>query len=118
MAKEMIAVMSRCVKTKKLFGIRFDTNNGKSWEAAWAFPLKECADKCEKGYANTLKGSFGVGKDYPCCSHCGNPTFSMCGICGKISCWDGKTKHVICANCGSEIYLNSPITEIRGDGNF
>ena len=36
----------------------------------------------------------------------------------SVSCWNGKTKHVICANCGSEIYLNSPITEIRGDSNF
>ena len=83
MAKEMIAVMSRCVKTKKIFGIRFDTNNGKNWEAAWAFPLKEGADKRE-----------------------------------KLSCWDGKTRHVICANCGCEGDLDSPISEIRGAGNF
>ena len=38
--------------------------------------------------------------------------------CGKLSCWDGKTRHVICANCGYEGDLDSPITEIRGDGNF
>ena len=80
MAKEMIAVMSRCAKTKKLFGIRFDANNGKNWEAAQAFPLKEGAGKREKGYANAIKGSFDIGKGYPYCPHCGNPTFSMCGI--------------------------------------
>lgn len=45
---EMIAVMSRCMKTKKLFGIRYDTNNGKDWEAAWGVFVKESADKCEK----------------------------------------------------------------------
>lgn len=75
MSKEMIAVMSRCVKTKKLFGIRFDTNNGKNWEAAWAFPLKEGADKREKGYAVSIKGSFVLGNDYPGCPYCGNPSF-------------------------------------------
>ena len=36
----------------------------------------------------------------------------------KAKGWGDKTKHVICANCGSEIYLDSPITEIRSDGNF
>ncbi len=118
MSKEMIAVMSRCVKTKKLFGIRFDTNNGKNWEAAWAFPLKEGADKREKGYAVSIKGSFVLGNDYPGCPYCGNPSFFMCGKCGKFSCYDGKTKHVICPHCGNEGDLDSPITEIRGDGNF
>lgn len=118
MTKEMIAAMGRCVKTKKLFGIRFDTNNGRNWKAAWAFPLKEGADKREKGYANSVKGTFGLGDTYPGCPYCGNSSYFMCRVCGKLSCYDGKTKHVICANCGSEIYLDSQITEICGDGNF
>lgn len=118
MAKEMIAVMSRCVKTKKLFGIRLDTNDGKNWEAAWAFPLKEGADKREKGYSNSIKGIFYIGDDYPGCPHCGNTELFLCCMCGKISCWDGKTKQVTCANCGTNIFLNSLATEIRGDGNF
>ena len=41
--------------------MRFDTNNGKNWEAAWAFPLQEGADKREKGYANFVKGTFALG---------------------------------------------------------
>lgn len=114
----MIAVMCRCVKTKKLFGIRLDSNNGKDWEAAWAFPLKEGADKREKGYTDSVKGNFYIGDDYPGCPYCGNLDFFMCGRCGKLSCWDGETKHVVCANCGNESCLDSFITEIQGDCNF
>lgn len=118
MTKEMIAVMCRCGKSEKLFGIRFDTDNGKDWEVAWAFPLKEGADKREKGYAVSVKGNFEISTDYPHCPHCGNPTFFMCGTCGKLTCWDGKTKRVVCANGGHENVLTSRVTEIRGDGNF
>lgn len=50
MSKEVVAVMSRCYKTKKLFGIRFDKEKNNVWEAAWAFPLKEGAEKREKGF--------------------------------------------------------------------
>ena len=114
----MIAVMCRCFETNKLFGIRFDTNNGKKWEAEWAFPLKEGANKREKGYTNLVKGSFDVGEEYLGCPNCGNPTFFLCRVCGKISCRDGKTSHVVCVNSDSEIHLDSPITEIRGDGNL
>lgn len=63
----MIAVMCRCSETNKLFGIRFDTKNGKKLEAEWAFPLKEGANKREKGYTNPIKGSFDVGEEYPGC---------------------------------------------------
>ena len=97
MAKEMIAVMCRCGKSEKLFGVRFDTDNGKDWEAAWAFPLKEGADKREKGYSVSVKGNFTISTDYPHCPHCGNPSVFLCGTCGKLTCWDGITKRVVYA---------------------
>lgn len=114
----MIAVICRCSETNKLFGIRFDTKNGKKWEVEWAFPLKEGADKRGKGHTNPVNGSFDVGEEYSGCPNCGNPTFFLCSVCGKISCRDGETSHVVCANCDSEIYIDSPITEIRGDGSL
>lgn len=118
MTKEMIAVMCRCSKTNKLFGIRFDKAKGQVWECAWAFPMKEGAEKREKGYSSSVKGSFVIGDEYPGCPHCGNPSFFLCVRCGKISCWDGKTRRVVCPNCDFKSYLDSPITEIRGDGNY
>ena len=39
----MIAVMCRCSKTKKLFGMRFDKVGRNAWECAWAFHMKEGA---------------------------------------------------------------------------
>lgn len=58
MSKEMVAVLSRCYKTKKLFGIRFDKEKGKAWKFAWAFPLKEGAEKREKGFFRYAYGNF------------------------------------------------------------
>ena len=118
MTKEMMAVMSRCVKTKKLFGIRLDTNNGKNWEAAWAFPLKEGAEKREKGFSVTIAGTFEAGQNYPSCPYCGNIGCFMCMACGKLSCWDGKLMHTVCPHCGNEGDLGRKVTEIKGDGNF
>lgn len=118
MSKEMVAVMSRCYKTKKLFGIRFDKEKGKVWEFAWAFPLKEGAEKREKGFSVTIAGTFEAGQSYPGCPYCGNIGWFMCMACGKLSCWDGKLMHTVCPHCGNEGDLGRKVTEIKGDGNF
>lgn len=114
----MIAVMCRCSETNKLFGIRFDTKNGKKLEAEWAFPLKEGAEKREQGFSSSVSGRFEISSEYPGCPHCENTTFFMCGKCKKLACWDGKNSHVICPHCGFEGDLDSPITEIHGDQNI
>lgn len=118
MTKEMIAVMCRCSKTKKLFGMRFDKEGRNAWECAWAFPMKEGADKRERGFSSTIKGMFEIGDEYPGCPYCGNTMFFMCGNCKKLACWDGENSHVICPHCGFEGDLDSYITEIHGYGNI
>lgn len=118
MSKEMVAVMSRCYKTKKLFGIRFDKEKNNVWKAAWAFPLKEGAEKREKGFSVTIKGKFTIGTEYPGCPYCKNPSYYLCGNCKKLICYDTKIIHVTCPQCGYEGDLDSAITEIGGDGSF
>lgn len=118
MTKEMIAVMCRCSKTKKLFGMRFDKAKGNVWECAWAFPMKEGADKRGSGFLSTIKGTFEIGDEYSGCPHCGNQSFFMCGKCKKLACWDGKSEHVVCPHCGFAGDLDFPITEIHGDQNI
>lgn len=118
MTKEMVAVICRCSKTKKLFGMRFDKAKGNVWECAWAFPMKEGAEKREQGFSSSVSGRFEISSEYPGCPHCENTTFFMCGKCKKLACWDGKNSHVICPHCGFEGDLDSPITEIHGDQNI
>lgn len=117
--KKMIAVMCRCSKTKKLFGIRFDHITGDIWEYAWAFPLKEGADKREKLYRLSVKGRFVNGKNYNGCPYCGNKNFYQCGNCKNLVCWDGIIKPVTCPHCGNKGNLTRKnISEINADDNL
>ena len=36
------------------------------------------------------------------CSSCKNTNIVSCGGCGKIACWDGISKKVICPHCKHE----------------
>lgn len=70
----MVAVICKCAKHNKLFGIRFDQINSRTWEYAWAFPLKDGADRREQGFSATMRGTFStipvariaVSKDFSC----------------------------------------------------
>lgn len=72
----MVAVICKCAKHNKLFGIRFDQINSRTWEYAWAFPLKDGADRREQGFSTTMRGTFEEGANYPGCPHCGAKGFS------------------------------------------
>ena len=110
--EESVAVICKCSKTGKLFGIRFDKIAKDVWEYAWAFPLKDGADKREKGFTTTIKGKFVEGKNYPGCPHCESKSFFGCS-CGKLSCWDEKSFSVHCYHCGDDIVLNTALEEIN-----
>ena len=36
------------------------------------------------------------------CPSCKNSNIVSCGLCGKIACWDGLSKSVICLHCKHE----------------
>ena len=36
------------------------------------------------------------------CPSCKNANIVSCGLCGKIACWDGASKRVICPHCKHE----------------
>ena len=110
--KESVAIICKCSSTGKLFGIRFDKKSNDVWEYAWAFPLRDGADKREKGFSTTIRGKFIVGDEYPGCPYCKKKGLFGCS-CGKLSCWDGETINVHCHHCGSDITLNSILEEIK-----
>ena len=110
--KESVAIICKCSTTGKLFGIRFDNAGRNVWEYAWAFPLKDGADKRESGFSTTIRGQFIEGKEYPGCPHCKNKGFFGCS-CGKISCWNQEDINVHCYHCGEDIELGDTLEEIK-----
>lgn len=56
--KEMVAVICKCAKHNKLFGIRFDQINSRTWEYAWAFPLKKGLDRRDQGFLQCCEESL------------------------------------------------------------
>ena len=115
--KEMVAVICKCAKHNKLFGIRFDQINNRTWEYAWAFPLKDGADRREQGFSTTMRGTFEEGANYPGCPHCGAKGFFLCS-CGHISCWDQRTMTAHCYFCNQDVTLGGEVTEIGGSGGL
>ncbi len=106
-------VLGRCQTKVAEFGIRFEniTNN---WIADWAFFLKPGASKRE-GYGETrLTGSFEFAHNYPGCPGCSNRSAFLCS-CGKVSCWDGLLRAVLCPWCSQTVKLEGQINDLLAD---
>ena len=107
--RAIVIVTGRCVKSKKCFGLRFERRPPKRWAATWSFALKESEAKKE-GYDQTrISGSFVVEPSYPGCPHCGTMSFSLCGDCEKLACYDGESSRVVCPWCGEAGDIGSEI---------
>jgi hypothetical protein len=110
----VVVILARCKKTKKLFGIRLEEEHTSRWFADWAFSIQENKARKE-GYAqNTIQGSFDIDPAYPGCPHCQAPGFFQCS-CGKIGSYDGESRQVICPWCGRKIELSGLITSIQSN---
>jgi len=83
-------VLSRCSKTKKLFGITVEERE-KKWVRKWAFPIGESKAKTE-GYDKNKVSLGETDRAYPGCPHCKDGGFVKCGSCGKIGCAGGLEK--------------------------
>jgi len=109
-------LVSKCVRTKKLYGMRMEETSRNYWNIDWAFPLSDYTASVEKYTDSTVTGSFNLDKRYPGCPHCGNISFYRC-ICGKIACWDGISKSVTCPYCNNTGDLMGVITELKTGGD-
>ena len=110
--KEVKVVISRCEREKKIFGIRLEKNSIGKWIATWAFPLKESSLGYENYWQEKITGTVSLGEEYPGCPYCGAHSFFHCGICDKLSCYDGS-EIAKCANCGDEGRITGVIEELK-----
>ena len=109
--KVVIAAV-RCLKTGKLYGIRFEEKSRNRWIGDWAFPLKENQAGKEGYDKTTIAGSFDFGETYKGCPYCESKGIFKCS-CGKINCWDGVVKFVTCRWCGGKGELSGSIESIN-----
>jgi hypothetical protein len=72
-------VLSKCTKTKGIFGIRLEERDG-DWIRTWAFKVDEGKAKREGFEANTVSGSMNADAAYPGCPHCGAQGFIRSGV--------------------------------------
>ncbi|MBP7935815.1 MAG: hypothetical protein KA354_14300 [Phycisphaerae bacterium] len=95
----VMMVMARCAGSKQGFGLKFKRKWWNKWVAIEAFPLAEAVTN-RGGYGQAaITGSIVLDSPFQGCPYCGNPNIFRCG-CGKVFCWDGKSRIVTCPWCG------------------
>ena len=108
--------LSKCVQTKRMYGIRFE-RTGRDWKYTWAFPIQEKTALNEDYDKTRITGTLIEDVEYPGCPHCGAVGFFHCS-CGKLNCWDGKSYKATCAWCGATGDLSPGIESINITGNI
>lgn len=99
---EASILLIKCIKTRKTIGARIQKMSNGDWLRTWAFEIDMSRAKSE-GYDSTgLTGSLGCTDEYPGCPGCGTFGFVQCGVCKKISCYNGETS-LICPWCNTKL---------------
>lgn len=112
----VVIVMARCRQDGQGFGLRFEEVGKGRWAADWSFAVKEVSAKREGYDRGEIAGEFHFTPNYPGCPHCQAPSMFLCG-CGKVSCWDGKSRKVICPWCSQTVDLEGSIKSLKAGGD-
>lgn len=116
-APNVVIVVARCSAHKQLLGIRFQETDPNRWEADWAFPLKENTARRQGYDRGEIAGRFVFAGGYPGCPYCRAPSIFKCGRCGKVACWDGVQRTVVCPWCGNGATLSGTIESMAAGGD-
>ena len=110
---DVAVVMARCVGTKGQFGMRWQTDDEKTWLLTWAFRISE-ASSSREGYAERqISGHLVIDVAYPGCPDCSASSFFQCGGCRNLNCWVGANRTVTCAWCGTVGELSGTVTSLQ-----
>jgi predicted RNA-binding Zn-ribbon protein involved in translation (DUF1610 family) len=115
-------VLSRCSKSKKLYGIRVE-QRGREWVRTWAFKIDERKAKNEKFDSNQVTlGEHDPDDSYPGCPYCGAVGIALDSDCDKLMCTGGIINHgdyieLTCPWCGgTSEYGVADGLDVRGGG--
>lgn len=110
---EVAIVTARCARSRAGYGIRMEKVAWNTWVLDWAFPLSEQVAVRERYEARQVDGQFANHPDFPGCPHCKAIGFTMCGHCGRITCWNTQSHINTCAWCGMTGELSGAVSSIR-----
>ena len=82
-----------------------------------AFPIQEKTALNEDYDKTKITGALIQGEEYPGCPCCGTKGFFYCS-CGKLNCWNGKSRIATCNWCGATGELSDGIDSISITGNI
>jgi hypothetical protein len=114
---EVVIVMARCSHEKAGFGLRFEKKGHNKWFADWAFAVKESTARKERYDTNTISGSIILDRHYPGCPYCKSMQIVRCGICNKVSCYDGRHEIIVCPWCNNKSKIGGRITHLDSGGD-
>jgi hypothetical protein len=114
---QAVIVTLRCSKTNRVSGIRFAELAPHNWAATWAFAIDETRLKKEGYDRGQIAGTIKRSETYPGCPHCHSRGILKCGKCGKVMCWDGETKYIACAWCGTNCEISGLIDKLATSGD-
>lgn len=113
----VVIAVAKCSRAKNTFGIRIEEISHATWEANWAFPLKDDVAKREGYTSESVRGTFQIGADYPSCPYCEATSIFYCQ-CHRVACWNGRDKTVTCPWCHTTVVLGGKISELRADHDY
>ena len=99
---EAVIIMQKCSKKKAMFGVRVEKMSDGDWWRTWAFPMKETQARNEGYDKNSVRGNMYATEDFPGCPYCESTGFVQCGICKKLTCWNGESS-MDCGWCGKKM---------------
>lgn len=111
-----VIAISKCSTHKKTYAIRFE-KSGRDWTYTWAFPINEKTAVREDYDKTSIRGRLLEGEEYPGCPFCGTKGFFYCS-CGKLNCWNGRSRKATCSWCGNSGELSNGISSINISGNI
>ena len=110
-------VLSRCRHSRKPFGVRMEEMQRNVWSANWAFGLTEGTAKREGYGKSEIAGSFGIADNYPGCPTCQDTGLLKCA-CGRVSCYDGTSKTLICPWCNKQGNVGGNIDRLTSGTDY
>jgi len=113
----VVIVLAKCCYEKGAFGIRFEEMERGIWAGTWAFAVKESYARKEKYDKNTIHGTIAFIPEYPGCPYCKAKGIFLCGMCNKVSCYDGESDTVICPHCNAKLRLQDKIKHLNAGGD-
>ncbi len=116
MAKNEVVFMDiYCIKTRKRFHQRYDLAADDRWALTYGIKDDEFSRIVASGSASKKKVDFSnlrIGPQYKC-PYCGNDSFVECGVCKKLTCYNGHELFE-CASCGNKGPVSGTIDSLKG----